>query len=331
MNSDAPSPPVFSQLTPESVIDAIESLGFFSDGRQLALNSYENRVYQVGIEDDVPVIAKFYRPQRWENAQILEEHAFCAELAEQEVSVVCPLEIHGQTLHVHEGMRFAVFPRQGGRAPELDNPDQLFSLAQTIGRMHCVGASKPFEHRPELSIERFGVESAKTLVGGLLPENLREVYESVAEPLLDRIRMRFDAIDVPLIRCHGDCHMGNVLWRDDKPHFVDFDDISMAPAIQDLWMLLSGDRHQQTAQLQEIVEGYEMFMPFDAAQLTLIEPLRTLRIMHYAAWLARRWDDPAFPMHFPWFNTDRYWGEHILELKEQLALLDEPALVLQPF
>lgn len=318
----------FDVLTPDCVLQAVEAQGVLTDGCILALNSYENRVYQIGIEEDVPVIVKFYRPKRWTDEQILEEHSFCAELAEHDFPVVCPQEnAQGQTLLNYQGMRLSVFKRRGGRAPELDNLDNLYQLGQSMGRLHAVGKAKSFEHRPTLNIQTFGYDSVKTVVDTLMPADLRESYQSLCADLLLRIEQRFAMVDnLQYIRCHGDCHIGNILWRDDKPNFVDFDDARMAPAIQDLWMFLSGTQNEQQLQLNELIEGYEMFMPFNAAELNLIEPLRTLRLMHYSAWLAKRWDDPAFPMHFPWFNTPRYWGDHILELREQLSILQEPAI-----
>jgi Ser/Thr protein kinase RdoA (MazF antagonist) len=319
----------FSSLSPDTVIDAIEAQGFFADGRQLALNSYENRVYQVGLEDAQPIIAKFYRPGRWSDAQILEEHSFVAELLEQEMPVVGPMLIAGKTLFEYQGLRFSLFERKGGRAPELDNLDHLHTLGQRLGQMHRVGQAKAFVYRERLDIESFGVQSVATVSQGLLPDYLKESYNSLTRDLLAMVRQRFaEAGDIAWIRCHGDCHMGNILWRDEQVNFVDFDDARMAPAIQDLWMLLSGDREQQQQQISEVLEGYENFMAFNPRELMLIEPLRTLRMLHYCAWLARRWDDPAFVMHFPWFNTERYWGEHILELREQMSIMQEPALTL---
>lgn len=320
----------FALLTPDYVMDALESTGFISDGRMLALNSYENRVYQVGIEDKTPLIMKFYRPERWTTAQILEEHAFTEELQQHEVAAVPPLRIQGKTLHEDDnGMRFALFERKGGRAPELDNLDNLHLLGQSLGRMHRIGRVQDFQYRPRLDIQQYGHDSVEYIVQNMLPAELRSAYESLTRDLLAAIEQQWQAVpQLRFIRCHGDCHQGNILWRDDAPHYVDFDDARMAPAVQDIWLLLSGDRMQQTQQLSEIIDGYDMFDDFNRAELALIEPLRTLRMMHHAAWLARRWDDPAFPMHFPWFNTPRYWGEHILQLREQLFALQQPVLQL---
>ncbi len=335
IKDEPPSKPpehAFAKLTPDYVLQAVEAQGFETDGRMLALNSYENRVYQVGLEDAEPVIVKFYRPDRWSADQIQEEHDFTFELEEHELSAVTPwLNSHKKSLLKYEDFMLTVFPRRGGRAPELDNLDNLYTLGQCMGRMHLIGQSKPFKYRTSLDIETYGQQSMDYVLEHMIPDYLREAYESLCNDLLLVIRERFAACDsVKWIRTHTDCHIGNILWRDDAPHFVDFDDARMAPAIQDLWMLLSGDRFQQTAQMSEIIEGYEVFQPFNTQELKLIEPLRTLRMMHYCAWLSRRWDDPAFPLHFSWFNTERYWGEHILELREQFAILQEPTLQLAP-
>ncbi len=325
----------FSSLTPDSLLDALESIGLCPDGRLLALNSYENRVYQVYMEEDAPLVAKFYRAGRWSDAAILEEHAFSLELAERELPVVAPLLINGQTLHRHGELRFSVFPRQGGRAPEFDSGQTLEWMGRFIGRIHAVGALKPFAERPELNIHSFGEEPRDFLQSGeFLPPDLADVYFGVVDQALDGVRHCFDrAGKSALLRLHGDCHAGNVLWvegegrnGDSGPFFVDFDDSRMGPAIQDLWMLLSGERAEQVRQLAEVLAGYEDFFEFEPRELHLVEALRTLRLIHYAGWLARRWDDPAFPAAFPWFNTPRYWQDRILELREQIALMQEPPL-----
>ncbi|MDD4881554.1 MAG: serine/threonine protein kinase, partial [Gallionellaceae bacterium] len=301
----------YAALTPDTLLDAVESTGLHADGRMLALNSYENRVYQVWLDEAPPVVAKFYRPERWSDAAILEEHAYTADLAAREIPVVPPLIVNGQTLFEHAGFRFAVYPRQGGRVPELSDPETLEWLGRFIGRIHAVGALKPFQDRPALNIESFGVEPrAYLLEHDWLPPELKSVWEGVSAQALDGVRYAFErAGDFAAIRLHGDCHMGNVLWTDDGPHFVDFDDSRMGPAVQDLWMLLSGDRPSRVRQLADVLAGYEDFMDFDPRQLHLIEALRTLRLIHYSAWIARRWDDPAFPAAFPWFDSPRYWEE----------------------
>ncbi|NOZ11870.1 MAG: serine/threonine protein kinase [Gammaproteobacteria bacterium] len=321
--------PPYNHLTPDRILAAVERTGLECDARLLALNSYENRVYQVGIEDAKPVIVKFYRPHRWADQAIIEEHQFTQELAEHEIPVVAPWQdLSQQTLHHYEGFRYAVFPRQGGHWPDLESADNLKRLGRFIGRIHRVGASKPFAHRPTLSREDFGNASIQFLLdSGFIPPELHHAYESLAQDLMIQINQAYDrAGDVNTIRLHGDCHPGNILWTEDGAHFVDFDDCRMGPAIQDLWMLLSGERQDMTQQLSHVLEGYEQFHPFDARELNLIEALRTLRIIHYAAWLARRWDDPAFPKAFPWFNAQRYWEDHILSLREQAALLNEAPL-----
>ena len=318
----------FDTLTPDLLIDAVESQGFLSDGGFLALNSYENRVYQIGIENKTPMIAKFYRPNRWTDEQIFEEHQFCFQLQEQELPVVCPwLNSEGKSISHHEGFRFALYERKGGRAPELDNLDNLFILGRLLGRFHGIGATQPFKYRPTLNVKNFGWDSYELISKDFMPKELSPAYDSLALDVLkviDEILVGYGEINN--IRVHGDCHSGNILWRDDYPHFVDFDDARMAPAIQDIWMLLSGDREEQTAQITEIIQGYSEFYDFDYRQLRLIEVFRTLRIMHHSAWIARRWSDPAFPRAFSWFDSPRYWSDHILALREQLAALNEPPL-----
>ena len=324
------SPHPFSTLTPAFVMDAVESQGFVCDCRTLALNSYENRVYQVGIEEGAPLIAKFYRPGRWTDAQIAEEHDFCSELAGHELPVVAPWRnAAGESLFRYGDFRFALYPRQGGHAPEFDNLDNLLILGRMLGRIHRIGAVHPFVHRPTLDSRSFGHESVALIRDRFIPGELRASYTAVTERLLEAIDAAVaGAGPLRLIRTHGDCHSGNILWRDAAPHFVDFDDARTAPAVQDLWMMLSGDRPRRMAQLDALLEGYAEFNDFDPRELRLVEPLRALRLLHYAAWLATRWDDPVFPLTFPWFNTPRYWNEQIVELREQLAALAEPPLEL---
>jgi Ser/Thr protein kinase RdoA (MazF antagonist) len=318
----------FAALGPDVVLDALDAVGLRGDGRLLALNSYENRVYQVGMEEGAPVVVKFYRPERWSDAAILEEHGFVQELVEREIPVVPADTIDGRTLHHFGGFRFAVFPRRGGRAPELDDPDTLEWTGRFIGRIHAVGALAAFAGRPALDLDTFGREPRDYLLAhDFLPPELAATWKSVADQALDGVARCYErAGATPLIRLHGDCHGGNVLWTTDGPHFVDFDDSRMGPAIQDLWMMLSGERADMQRQMGDILAGYEDFCDFDPRQLHLVEALRTLRLVHYSAWLARRWDDPAFPAAFPWFNTQRYWQDRILELREQVALMDEPPL-----
>jgi Ser/Thr protein kinase RdoA (MazF antagonist) len=318
----------YSRLTPDVVLDALEGVGLRGDGRMIALNSYENRVYQVFMEEGPPVVAKFYRPARWTDAQIHEEHAFVAELAAREIPVVAPLDLAGRTLNEHAGFRFAAYPRRGGRTPELEDPETLEWMGRFIGRIHAVGALEPFVERPGLGIGGFGTEPRDWLLEhDFIPADLLAAWSRAVELALDGVRRSYDrAGDVRMLRLHGDCHAGNVLWTDDGPHFVDFDDSRMGPAVQDLWMLLSGDRASMTKQLSDVLAGYEDFFEFDRRELALVEALRTLRLIHYSAWIARRWDDPAFPAAFPWFNTQRYWQDRVLELKEQIALMEEAPL-----
>lgn len=321
--------PSFLALTPDTVLNALESVGLYGDGRMLALNSYENRVYQIGMEQGPPVVVKFYRPQRWSDAAILEEHGFVQELAEREIPVVPALALEGRgTLHRFDGFRFAVFPKHGGRAPELEDRATLEWMGRFIGRIHAVGAMRPYQARPTLDIASFGEEPRDYLLShGFIPDDLVDAYRSVVAQALDGVRRCYErAGEVRMLRLHGDCHCGNVLWTDGGPHFVDFDDSRMGPAVQDLWMLLSGERPDMVRQLSDLLAGYEDFADFDPRELYLIEALRTLRLVHYSAWLALRWDDPAFPVAFPWFNTPRYWQDRVLELREQVALMDEPPL-----
>ena len=315
----------YADLTPDHLLDAVESVGYRTDGRLLALNSYENRVYLVYGEDAAPVVAKFYRPARWTDAQILEEHAFVAELEEREIPAVAPLALNDQTLHHFRDFRFALYPRRGGRTPELDAPGVLEWIGRFIGRIHAVGAITSFATRPTLDIATFGDASrAYVLDNNFIPPDLLEAYQSISTMALDGVRHCYArAGAVSLQRLHGNCHASNILWTPDGPHFVDFDDARTGPAIQDLWMLLSGDRLSMRLQLAELLAGYEDFADFDRRELHLIEALRTLRLLHYAAWIARRWTDPAFPAAFPWFNTQRYWQDRILELREQIAAMDE--------
>ncbi len=323
----------YRDLGPEEILDAVESAGHHCDGRLLALNSYENRVYQVGVEGGSPIVVKFYRPGRWSDAAIEEEHRFARELAEAEIPVVAPVaDIDGNTLRRRDAFRFALFPRAGGRAPEPDNLDQLEIIGRFVGRIHAVGATRPFAHRPTLDVTTFGEDAVRyVLECGLLPDELRSPYRSLAEDLLQRVRWCFErAGDVRLLRVHGDVHIGNILWTDDGPHIVDLDDARMAPATQDLWMLLSGERAERTAALDALLTGYTDFHEYPLRELHLVEALRTLRLLHYYAWLARRWDDPAFPRAFPWFNTQRAWQQHILDLREQAAAMEEPPLSFGP-
>lgn len=329
--ADPDHPTPYCALSPDTVLNAVECLGVRCTGFMLPMNSYENRVYQVGIEDGAPLIAKFYRPGRWSDAAILEEHAFTTQLGQHEIPVVPPLAgPEGTTLLRHQGFRFAISPYQGGRRPELESTEQRAWIGRFIGRIHAVGAIQAFQARPTLTLGEFGYAAAQFLLErSFIPAGLEVAYRTLVEDVLRQVSESFTrAGNIKHIRLHGDCHPSNILWTAAGPHFVDFDDCRMGPAIQDLWMLLSGERDEMTAQLADILEGYTDFYHFNARELQLIEPLRTLRMIHYSAWLARRWQDPSFPKNFPWFNTNRYWEEQILALREQAALLEEPPLAL---
>lgn len=323
------SPTPFSTLTPDALLDALSAIGLAPDGRLLGLNSFENRVYLVWLDDGSSRVVKFYRSGRWSDAAILEEHAFVSELVAHEIPAVAPLSIDGRTLHTLGDLRFAVYPRQGGRSPEFEQPETLLRMGRVLGRLHAVGALRPFRERRTLDVHSFGEVPRDYLYEErFLPDELEDVYFGVVEQVLDGVRYAFErAGGVAQLRLHGDCHAGNVLWTAQGPHFVDFDDACMGPAVQDLWMLLSGDRSEQQRQLGEVLAGYEDFREFDRRELHLIEALRSLRLIHYAGWLARRYDDPAFVQAFPWFNTVRYWQERILELREQIPLMEEAPLV----
>ncbi|MDX1694427.1 MAG: serine/threonine protein kinase [Ketobacteraceae bacterium] len=332
-SADTPLHDDYDHLTPDLVIQAIESLGYLSDARILALNSYENRVYQVGIDEQIPVIAKFYRPNRWSDAQIQEEHDFARTLEQLDLPVIPPiLSPHDQqTLHRFGGYRFAVYQRMGGQAPEPGDFDQLFRLGRLIGRIHAAGRERAFEHRPVLSVETYCVAPGRFLLEqDFIPPHLTGRFETLVKAVGQKVSaIQADVDQLKIIRTHGDCHVGNILWnRDSGPWFVDFDDCLMAPAILDLWMLLAGDRPSQTRQLSEILEGYEEFCPFNRAEIPLIEGLRSLRMIHYAGWLAKRWDDPAFPKNFPWFNSANYWDNFMMEMEEQLMIMEEPPITL---
>jgi len=317
----------FDRLTPEVILDAVEAAGMMSDGRILALGSYENRVYQVGIDGGEPVVAKFYRPGRWSDEAILEEHGFALELAAAEIPVIAPMVFgdtpDGSLLH-HAGFRFALFPRRGGQWPELGSQDDREWMGRFLGRIHLVGGRRRFEHRPRLSPQAMGRDSMDFLLAsGRIPDYVAHRYERIAGQLLDRVEAAFDAAgELRQLRIHGDCHRNNVLWTDAGPHFVDLDDCMTGPAIQDLWMLLAGSADEMRAQLDDFLEGYQQFADFDYREVALIEPLRALRMVHYAAWLARRWDDPAFPRAFPWFADATYWERHAAELEEQYWALE---------
>ncbi len=322
------TPHDFSDLTPDVILDALFEIGVRGDGRLLPLNSYENRVYLVYGEDEPDVVVKFYRPHRWTDQQIAEEHRFAAQLVDAEIPVVAPRIINGSSLHHRQSLRFAVYPRAGGRAPELDDPEVPERLGRFLGRIHLIGATQPFEHRPSIDVASYAVEPrAYLLDNGFVPDDLRPAWTAVIDQCIEAARRAFEMLaHVRPIRLHGDCHLGNVLWTNEGPHFVDLDDARMGPAIQDLWMLLSGSRADMTRQLSDVLAGYEDFAELDRRELGLLEALRTLRLIHYSAWIARRWTDPAFKVAFPWFESHRYWQDRILELREQLGAMSEEPL-----
>ena len=354
----------FESLTPDAVLDALASVGLYGDGRLTALNSYENRVYQVHLEHGLDrdakapssVVVKFYRPERWTDEQIREEHSFSVELMAAEIPVVGPLQLQGERLHHFGGFPFSVSPQRGGRAPELDDFEVLEWMGRFLARIHTVGAAKPFVHRPALNVQNFGVDSMEWLLShDMVPLDVQSAWQKACKNAINLIAINTinmpaiakidsknriknnsksnDKDEIAIIRLHGDCHPGNILWTPTDaphggPHFVDLDDARSGPAVQDLWMLLSGDRRQQTTQLSALIDGYEQFRPFDRRELALIEPLRTLRLIHYSAWLARRWQDPTFPINFPWFGSSDYWKSQILMLEEQVeAMREEPLMV----
>lgn len=326
-HSDAATP--YYRLGPDQLISLVESTGLLYDGHLQALNSYENRVYQVGIEDDQPVIIKVYRPNRWTDDQILEEHEFALQLAKAEIALVPPREIDGRTLHFQDGFRFALFDCRGGRAPELDRKETRIRLGQMLGRIHAVASEQAFKFRPEINLRTFGKDAVTGLMGDhWLPPHLETAFSSLAGDLFTSIEASFErAGNYTRIRLHGDCHPGNILWRD-GPLFVDLDDCRSGPAVQDLWMLLSGEVNEMAHQMKDVLEGYTQFWHFDHRELHLIEALRTLRMLHHAAWLATRWQDPAFPIAFPWFGEARYWEDLVLGLREQLGRMQEQPLQL---
>lgn len=338
----------FESLTPDAVLDALDSVGLRGDGRLTALSSYENRVYQVQLEDGTAVVAKFYRPERWSDAAIQEEHDFAAELMAAEVPAIGPMQLMDQTLHHFGGFAFSVSPRRGGRPPELDDGEVLEWIGRFLARIHTVGAARPFAQRPRLDVQTFGIDSMEWLLKhDKVPLDVQSAWTKVCTLAIEAaaahsvlspasVKGGPDASGIAVLRLHGDCHPGNILWTPASavpaagpgPHFVDLDDARMGPAVQDLWMLLSGDRSQRTRQLGALVDGYEQFRDFDRRELVLIEPLRTLRLIHYSAWLARRWDDPTFPVNFPWFGSSDYWQGQVQMLEEQLeAMQEEPLIV----
>ena len=319
----------FSALHPDFILDSIESKGFKVDARILELNSYENRVFQIGIENSEPIIAKFYRPDRWNQDQVQEEHDFLLELASNEISVVAPIRLEGTTQFQAGKFIVALFERSGGRTPQIESESSLEILGRTLSQIHNVGAEKSFAYRPSINIDDYGKSSRRWLLEAeVIPINLEKQYEKVSNILISRIEEKFSTQEVKNIRIHADCHLGNILWRAQRPHFVDFDDSRNGPVIQDLWMFLSGNLSEKSRQMTNIIRGYMDFRDFNFGEVALIESLRALRIMRHSAWIGRRWEDPAFPRAFPFFNTEKFWVEHIHQLSEQIETIEGPSISL---
>ena len=319
----------FSALSPDFILDAVESRGFRVDARILELNSYENRVFQIGIENRAPIIAKFYRPARWSQDQVQEEHDFLLELASNEISVVAPIRLEGSTQFQAGKFILALFEKRGGRTPLIESESSLEILGRTLSQIHNVGAEKPFCYRPSINVDDYGKSSRKWLLEEeFIPVNLEKQYEKISNILISRIEEKFSKQEAKNIRIHADCHLGNILWREQRPHFVDFDDSRNGPAVQDLWMFLSGNLSEKSRQMTNIIRGYMDFRDFNFGEVGLIESLRALRIMRHSAWIGKRWDDPAFPKAFPFFNTEKYWVEHIHQLSEQIEIIEAPGISL---
>jgi len=317
----------YQQLTPELILTAIESAELEPSGGLLALNSYENRVYQIELSEGGFIIAKFYRPERWTDDAILEEHQFAFELEAQDIPIIPPIIKDGRSLFEHGGYRFSLYPRRGGRWPELSDPSILEQLGRLIGRIHAIGRTSRFEHRQTINVANYGQASLDYILeNDFVPPESKHNFTLAAQTLLDQAQNTIEAVQPFNIRIHGDFHPGNILSTGEQFHFVDLDDCVMGPAMQDLWMLLSGEQHEMATQFSHVLEGYEMFCEFDRSELAIIEALRALRLVYYCGWLARRWDDPAFPQNFPWFNTPRYWEEQMITFREQLERCQMPVL-----
>jgi Ser/Thr protein kinase RdoA (MazF antagonist) len=340
MNTAISTDTPFASLTPDLVLQAVENLGLQADGRLLALNSYENRVYRVGIDADShpvrgtaalrhAVVAKFYRPNRWSAAQIREEHAFALELVAAELAVAAPLVINGETLHDLQGQWYTLFECWPGATPEFDAPGNRQMLGRTLGRMHAVGARRRFEHRQGVRDWHAGARARHDILArGTVPAALEARYAEVSAQLIEAVEQRADHFAAARnLRIHGDCHVGNILWNAQGPVFVDFDDCLTGPAVQDLWMFCAGTPAQQQREWSEVLEGYEQFAHLDYAEVALIEPLRAMRMLNHAAWIAARWADPAFPLAFPWFAEPRFWERHISDLIEQIEAVEDPPLL----
>ena len=320
----------YSLLSPDFMLDAIESIGIHVDSGLLELNSYENRVFQFLDENRQRFVVKFYRPARWSDEQIQEEHDFSLQLKSADIDVVAPLQFDGCSLFIYQGYRFAIFPSAGGRPIEVDNLDALESVGRNLGRVHQLASQQSFLHRPTVSVVEF-VQTPKQILqqNNFVPVHLETSFFDVYDLLSKEIALQYKPDDKQLIRLHGDLHAGNILWRD-KVTLLDFDDCRQGPAVQDVWMMLHGERHEQLLQLEVMLEGYEEFCSFDTKQLTLIEPLRAMRMMHYMGWIAKRWQDPAFSRHFAWFTDEQYWQQQVTVLQEQIDNMQKSPLSLIP-
>jgi len=323
----------YDQLTPDTVLNAIDDVmaasGQMTSGHLLALNSYENRVYQVGMEDSAPLVAKFYRPDRWSDQAIYQEHDFCLAAKEDELPVIAPIQLDGETLFHYQGFRFALYPRQGGQSELIERSEDFEQMGRLLARLHQTANACEAHLRPEMTPATFAVANRTFLLENhWIPDSLIPAYESVSRDVIEQVEHVWRTHQPSLKLVHGDLHSGNLIWYQQQPIMLDLDDCARAPRIQDIWMMLHGERDQMQSQLADVAKGYEMFLPFPSHELPLIEALRTMRLINYSAWLAKRWEDPAFPMAFPWFNTERYWSEQILTLREQMSALQEPSLVL---
>tara|TARA_B110000003_G_scaffold12145_1_gene12206 strand:- start:4957 stop:5955 length:999 start_codon:yes stop_codon:yes gene_type:complete len=320
--------PAYANLGPDEILNALNSLNYRDNGEILALNSYENRVYRLGLEDDSNIVIKFYRPKRWSDLAIKEEHHFAQELVKLDIPIIEPMKIDNKTLHYYKSFRFSLWRCFGGRAPDLDNDEILKQLGRLVARIHLHSEMSQFEYRPNLDIHSYGYQSTKFLLeNSFIPPDIDEAYRSIIDDLFTNIKRCFTACgSYKIFKIHGDLHPSNILTQDKTIKIVDLDDARNGPAIQDLWMFLSGERAEQERQMTLLLDGYEEFRTFNYRELHLIEALRSLRILHYTSWIAKRWDDPAFKIAFPWFGTPRFWDDHILSLREQLSLTQEPPL-----
>jgi Ser/Thr protein kinase RdoA (MazF antagonist) len=321
----------FQSLTPELQLDALASIEIYPETGLMPLNSYENRVFLFTDENKIRYVVKFYRPERWSKLQLLEDHSFSQELYQQECHVSPPVDFNGKTLFDFQGYYFALFTSLSARTMEHDNVDILFDLGNELGKMHRIAAQSNFIHRQPLTLQTMLKQPIAELQQSRnIPKAIRQPLFSILETLQHEVASQFSANESTLIRLHGDCHVSNILVDHDLPYLVDFDDCKMGPAVQDLWMLISGDKQEKQLQLAMLLEGYQEQCDFNLDELKLIEPLRTMRIINYVSWINKRWSDPAFPKNFPWFTTEQYWKDLLQSLQQQLIILKEPTLSLQP-